>query len=223
VEGLVLRRLSEASRAPELESGEPMTDADAAAETADLPAGLDPKAGVDGLLRALTPGLGPVVCIGRGDLEAQIERSLAAAGAEEAPAPEGPGHERPELATAYTAPRTEVERALADVWQQALGISRIGIHDGFFELGGHSLLALRLVADLNRTFEVDLPVGQLFETGTVASLAQVVTERLSASVEQEELDRVLAEMEGLSDEEVEALLAEQEAVEEPMTEGDADG
>ena len=45
----------------------------------------------------------------------------------------------------YIAPRTETERALAAIWQEVLGVDRVGIHDNFFEMGGHSLLSIHLI------------------------------------------------------------------------------
>jgi hypothetical protein len=52
----------------------------------------------------------------------------------------------------YVAPRTEEERALADVWREALSTDRVGVNDNFFELGGHSLLAVQV----SRTLETKL-------------------------------------------------------------------
>ena len=86
------------------------------------------------------------------------------------PAPEG----RPELAQAYEAARTPTEEALVRIWSAVLGIERIGIHDNFFELGGHSLLATQVVSRIRQTFEVDLPLRALFETPTVAGLAEAI-------------------------------------------------
>lgn len=54
------------------------------------------------------------------------------------------------------APRTDTERAVAEVWQEVLGIDRVGVHDNFFDVGGHSLLAMRVVARLSRRLGVKL-------------------------------------------------------------------
>ena len=56
------------------------------------------------------------------------------------PAPEA---SRPALATFYLAPTTELERRIAEIWQDVLRVDRIGMHDNFFELGGHSLLLVQ--------------------------------------------------------------------------------
>ncbi|WP_262375258.1 AMP-binding enzyme, partial [Streptomyces sp. sk2.1] len=53
-----------------------------------------------------------------------------------------PGHDRPELATTYTAPRNSTEETITAVWSDVLGIDTIGIHDNFFELGGQSISAV---------------------------------------------------------------------------------
>jgi amino acid adenylation domain-containing protein len=66
-----------------------------------------------------------------------------------------------------------VEEVLAGIWASVLGVSRVGRHDNFFELGGHSLLAIRVVARL-RHLGVELPVRQIFETTTLAALAERV-------------------------------------------------
>jgi len=72
------------------------------------------------------------------------------------------------------APRSAVERQLASIWAEVLGVERVGIHDNFFERGGHSLSAMRVMSRVHRAFDVDLPVRALFESPTVAGLAEVV-------------------------------------------------
>jgi acyl carrier protein len=75
---------------------------------------------------------------------------------------------------ALVAPRTEVERKLAAIWQELLKLERVGIDQNFFELGGHSLLALQVMARIRSLFEVELPVRRLFEEPTLAALGAAV-------------------------------------------------
>lgn len=72
-----------------------------------------------------------------------------------------------------TAPTTSLEQVLVDLWQQLLG-REAGIHDNFFELGGHSLLATQLVSRLRDRFRVEIPLRTVFETPTIAALAQKI-------------------------------------------------
>ncbi|MGQ0541540.1 MAG: amino acid adenylation domain-containing protein, partial [Blastocatellia bacterium] len=78
------------------------------------------------------------------------------------------------LSEQYVVPRNEVERMIAEIWSEVLGIDRIGVIDDFFGLGGHSLLATQVISRIRNTFHVDLSVGKIFETPTVASLAEYV-------------------------------------------------
>jgi acyl-CoA synthetase (AMP-forming)/AMP-acid ligase II/acyl carrier protein len=72
------------------------------------------------------------------------------------------------------APRTPVERALADIWAEVLGLDHIGIHDSFLDLGGHSLLASQIVARVYDRFQAELSPGVLLATPTVAAMADVI-------------------------------------------------
>ncbi|HVT61657.1 MAG TPA: amino acid adenylation domain-containing protein [Thermoanaerobaculia bacterium] len=96
-------------------------------------------------------------------------------------------HARPALATAYVAPRDDLERALAELWERALGISGIGVHDDFFELGGHSLLATQIAAEVRGAGAPDLPLKTLFERPSVAEMAAAVR-RHRESLEREQSD-----------------------------------
>jgi acyl carrier protein len=71
----------------------------------------------------------------------------------------------------FVTPRTELERTIARVWQELLGIGKVGIHDNFFDLGGHSLLIIRLQTRLREQLDVELSLTDLFQFPTVASLA----------------------------------------------------
>src|SRR5579883_1161469 len=77
---------------------------------------------------------------------------------------------RPQLRTPYVAPRNDNERKMAAIWQEALGIEHIGMHDHFFELGGNSLIGMLLISQIKKTFEIELSAASLFEGPTVSTL-----------------------------------------------------
>ncbi len=109
--------------------------------------------------------------------------------------------------SSYVAPRDDVEATLAVAWAQLLGVERVGVEDDFFGLGGHSLLAAQVIARVLRDFGVQLPLHSLFVAPTVAMLAQLVRdERVAAAGGDDELERMLGELEGLSDEDVTTML-----------------
>jgi len=69
-----------------------------------------------------------------------------------------------------------VERAIADVWRELLGVEEIARDDDFFALGGHSLAAVRLFAKIRKQFAVDLPLATLFQGSTLGALAAIVAQ-----------------------------------------------
>ena len=118
-------------------------------------------------------------------------------------------HSRPDLPIPYAAPRNEQEQTVADIWQELLGIERVGIHDNYFELGGHSLLATRIISRLKATFQVDLPLQILFETPTIAEIAEEIDQRLARRMDPPEMKELLDKLEDLSDEEAQRFFDEE--------------
>ena len=94
-----------------------------------------------------------------------------------------PGSLRPELETPYRAPRTAIERCVADIWSSVLEIQPIGIDDNFFDLGGHSLSAGRITARIHEQLRVDLPLRVMFEAPTVALLAGHIAAQQAAGAD----------------------------------------
>lgn len=87
-----------------------------------------------------------------------------------------PAQSRPELEQPYVAPRTGVEKELANIWAEVLRRESVGAKDNFFELGGHSLLATQVISRIRKHFKLELPLRSMFESPTVAALATVVIE-----------------------------------------------
>ena len=105
-----------------------------------------------------------------------------------------PDASRPELRREFVAPENPTQARLVDLYMNVLALDKVGIHDDFFELGGDSILATRLVSRVRRTFEIELPLRELFWKPTVFELAEVI----------EQL--VIEQLENLSEEEAEQLL-----------------
>jgi acyl transferase domain-containing protein/acyl carrier protein len=105
----------------------------------------------------------------------------------------------------YVAPRNSSEEKIAELWEKVLGIHPVGIYDDFIELGGHSLLAIELTARLRESFHTDMPLKAIFECRTVASLAAMISQEKPGSA-QADIEALLAEIERLSPEEVQAQI-----------------
>ncbi|HWN42523.1 MAG TPA: amino acid adenylation domain-containing protein [Thermoanaerobaculia bacterium] len=160
--------------------------------------------------RILASGL-PRVVVSTRDLAPLLERRRSAASAETADTPSlAASHGRPALSTAFVAPESETELTIAGIWEEFLGIQGIGAHDNFFELGGHSLMATQIASRLRATFQAEFTIARFFEDPTVAGLAASLSPPTDGGGESEQLSRLLEEVEGLSEEELDALLAAEE-------------
>ncbi|QEM10871.1 amino acid adenylation domain-containing protein [Mucilaginibacter rubeus] len=81
----------------------------------------------------------------------------------------------------YTAPETKTEKQLAKIWEELLGVEKVGTKDNFFELGGHSLLAMRVISQVRRELNKELKIRDLFVYPTIADLAkQLEVENITA-------------------------------------------
>ncbi|BAY60048.1 amino acid adenylation domain-containing protein [Calothrix brevissima NIES-22] len=83
-----------------------------------------------------------------------------------------PEHQQIELAASYVAPRTELERTIAHIWQEVLQVEKVGLHDNFFDLGGHSLLMIQVHDRLRKTLDRDVSIIEMFKYSTVSLLAK---------------------------------------------------
>ncbi|HEV2852271.1 MAG TPA: amino acid adenylation domain-containing protein [Thermoanaerobaculia bacterium] len=140
-----------------------------------LAQGLSSREGVEAFRRIAASGL-PQVVVSTLDLEsrrAENDPVVSLAALEEA-APASSAHPRPALATAYVQPQTDLERSIAAVWQETLGVEPVGLHDNFFELGGNSLAGLRLVQRLRERLAAGLSEVSLYEAPTVGALARMI-------------------------------------------------
>ncbi|HEY0735639.1 MAG TPA: amino acid adenylation domain-containing protein, partial [Herpetosiphonaceae bacterium] len=132
------------------------------------------------------------------------------------PRPDG---ERPDLAATFVAPRTPTEERVAQIWQDVLGLERVGIHDNFFDIGGHSLLATQIMTRIRTTFQVNPALRTLFEQPTVAYLAQIIEQetkqpapparsKIQALPRRGGSRQLADKLDRLSDQEIERLLQE---------------
>ncbi len=79
-----------------------------------------------------------------------------------------------DAASEFVPPRNDTEAALARIWCEVLQRARVGVTDDFFALGGDSLLATRVLGGIRKELGVELPMRRLFETVTIAGLAELI-------------------------------------------------
>ncbi|HEU4771423.1 MAG TPA: condensation domain-containing protein, partial [Candidatus Udaeobacter sp.] len=88
-----------------------------------------------------------------------------------------PENVRPTLATAYLSSRNEIEQELIAIWEEVLDVRPVGVNDGFFDLGGDSLSATRVISQVIKHFQLEIPLQLLFQSPTIADMAAVIAQR----------------------------------------------
>jgi acyl carrier protein len=71
-------------------------------------------------------------------------------------------------------PTSAVEKEMARIWSDVLGVPEIGLEDNLFDLGGHSLLVTRIISRIRKAFDVEVPIHAFFETPTLGAIAKIV-------------------------------------------------
>jgi amino acid adenylation domain-containing protein len=92
-----------------------------------------------------------------------------------------PDATRPELESAFVAPRTPLEEQLAAIWSSVLGLDKVGVHDNFFDLGGASIQSLEIIAKAGEA-GISLTLEMLFEFQTIAELASAIERKQSTDM-----------------------------------------
>jgi NAD(P)-dependent dehydrogenase (short-subunit alcohol dehydrogenase family)/acyl carrier protein len=173
--------------------------------------GMTNEEGIDAFNRVLSSGL-PQIVVSPQDLNAVIAQHHAfTASSALAKIRENrssiSSHARPAIGVTYVAARDETEGAIATIWQDLLGIEEVGVYDNFFELGGHSLLLVQLVSRLRASFDVELPIQDLFRAATVAEMAEMIKNaKNTVHRELESIVDTLSLVEQLSEDDVARLL-----------------
>jgi acyl transferase domain-containing protein/acyl carrier protein len=137
--------------------------------------GLTSSEGVTLLLRLLSSS-NPQLVVCRGDLHERLQARAALRPPSAPPliARRVAPHRRPDLFTPFAEPQAPLERLIAGVWEQVLGVDRVGLDDSLFELGGDSVSAIQVAEQLQAQLGTALPPVRLFSASTVRELAQLV-------------------------------------------------
>jgi amino acid adenylation domain-containing protein len=117
-----------------------------------------------------------------------------------------PDLERSRLETKFIAPRTPVEKVLAEIWREVLGLERVGVNDNFFELGGHSLLATQVVSRVYQKFKIELSLRVFLEKPTVAGLTEVLENYETVPGQASAIAQILEKIDAMDAEEIRKML-----------------
>ena len=167
--------------------------------------GIRPSEGVEVFRRAVASGVPQVIAVTR-DLERMLkeiddtakraENSLASEEPSAAKATEA-AHSLPNLANVLVPAETDIQKKLAKIWIEVLGVADVGIDDNFFELGGHSLLGTGVLSRVRAALGVSVPLRTIFEAPTIRQFSRhvetvlwVVSGKSAAPSETEEREEI---------------------------------
>ncbi len=118
-----------------------------------------------------------------------------------------PDTSRPDMQSPFVEPSNPTEQVIAAIWVDVLGLDRVGVEDAFLDLGGHSILAVQIQARINEILPFDLSLPDIFESRTVARLAELVRRHgRQSEVDADEVCSTILMIEGLSDDEIDARI-----------------
>jgi phthiocerol/phenolphthiocerol synthesis type-I polyketide synthase E len=174
----VTRSIAEGGRPARMEAGRARSDP-AVAEPVEV--GIMPDEGAEAFARLVAARPAAQVIVSPAPLDAVLDRVRAVTEraiertelplADRRPAAGGAGARE-----GFVAPRTPVERAVAELCEEVLGSSRLGVDDDFFDLGGNSLVAVQLISRIWTALRVRLPMRRMFEASTVGGIAMLIEE-----------------------------------------------
>jgi acyl transferase domain-containing protein len=99
--------------------------------------------------------------------------------------------DRAVVTSEYVAPQNSLEEAVAEIWEEMLGISELGIYDNFIQLGGHSLLGMRICTRIRALFEINFTVEHLYESPTIAGITEFITKTLINGLDANQIDGLI--------------------------------
>jgi acyl transferase domain-containing protein len=120
-----------------------------------------------------------------------------------------PLYSRPPMMPDYVAPHNHLERTIAAMWSDILGIAEIGVNDRFFELGGDSLLANQILVRFASELRAHVTIQVFFQMPTIAELAEYIAASQIEGTDEQTLAAALEDIKNLSEEELQRLLAEE--------------
>ena len=202
IERYIMRRVE--AFAPIPASSKPVRpDGPETAEEGFLREGMTNAEGLEALDRILACNVSPQVAASTLDLDLWLDRLDH--GGRGTPAEDAnwsigtPGLMRPGGDAGLRAPRDEIERDLAAIWKEMLGVQQVSIDDDFFELGGQSLIAMRLFNRIRKEHGVELPLSVLFQAPTIAATAALLRETKGLAAIEPSADGVDVSMQASAD------------------------
>jgi len=108
----------------------------------------------------------------------------------------------------FTPPKTPLEKKIAQIWSEVLGLQKVGIHDNFLQLGGDSILAAQIINRVREEMQVEVPLLIFIESPTIADMTTKIAEFQAEKVRPEEVSEILDELEAISEEDAKKMLSE---------------